>query len=296
MRALPWLAVLGAYVAVALIFTPGDAPPQVPFLLERLRDEAGADVTAIVLAVPAALSFALAAALARHWVPDPWATRGVLVAAVSPLAFALPTHTRPDAIAAALLIGGLLLALRARDEATRARSLGGAACLALAPWFGLVYALAAVPALVALVMWTSRRKRPMLAFLAVEVGAASAVALVGVEQPDRRPGGDPLSVLGDVLAGAPILALAFLGAALLVRSRMERVSRAIPARRDAEVAAALTGIMVLGLYLAAAFGPVGPGAGVPLAAALGAWGLQRAPRIGAVLALATVVLAVLSVG
>ena len=128
-----------------------------------------------------------------------------------------------------------------RDEAARGRSLGGAACLALAPWFGLVYALAAVPTLVALVMWTSRRKRPLLAFLAVEVGAASAVALAGVAQPDARTEVDPLGVLVDVLGGAPILALAFVGAALLVRSRVERVSRAIPARRDAEVAAALTG-------------------------------------------------------
>ena len=121
------------------------------------------------------------------------------------------------------------------------------------------------------------------------------MALAGVEQPDGRGTVDPLGVLADVLAGAPVLVLAFLGAALLVRSRHEQVSRAIPARRDAEVAAALTSIMVLALFAAAAAGPVGPGAGVPLAAALGAWGLQRAPRLGVALAVATVALAVLNV-
>ncbi len=290
MRLVPWFAVLAAYVAVALLLSPGDAPPQVPLLLERLRDETSADVTAVVLCVPAALAFAFAAALARRWVPDPWATRGVLLAALSAIAFTLSGQTRPDAPAAALLLGGLLLALRTRDAATRRRTLGGAACLALAPWFGLPYALAAAPALAALVMWTWRRRRPLLAFLAVEIGGASAVALAGVEQPVSDGRGDLVPLLT-----APVLLLAPVGVALLIRSRREHVSRAIPARRDAEVAAAMATIMAGALWVGAALGPVGYGAGVPFAAALGAWGLQRAPRAGYLVGALTLVLTVLNV-
>ena len=82
------------------------------------------------------------------------------------------------------------------------------------------------------------------------------------------PKGTASSAIGrvvvDVLRWAPLLALAFLGAYLLLRSRRERVSRAIPARRDAEVAAALAGLMLLTLWTVAAFGSLGPGAGVPL--------------------------------
>ena len=295
MRAVTWFAVLAVDVAVAVLLAPGHPPPQVPFLLQRLREHTSADATAVLLCIPAALAFALAAALARRWVPDPWATRGVLLAAVSEPALELSGHARPDAPAAALLLGGVLLALATRDEARRARTLGSATCLALAPWFALPYALAAAPALAALTMWTWRRRRPLLAFLAVEIGAASAVALVGVDQPDGRGQSTVIDVLVDTLKGAPVLALAFLGAALLVRSRREKVSLAIPARRDGEVAAALTGVMILALWAGASFGPIGPGAGVPFAAALGAWGLQRAPRVGYALGALTVVLAVLNV-
>lgn len=290
MRVLPWLAMLAAYVAVALLVGPGEAPPQVPLLLQRLRDETSPDVAAVILCGPAALAFALAAALARRWVPDPWATRSVFLTALSTVAFGLSGRAGPDAPAAALLLGGLLLALRTRDAATRRRTLGGAACLALAPWFGLPYALAAVPALAALVMWTWRQRRPLLAFLAVEIGGASAVALAGVKQPVADGRGDLA-----LLLTAPILLLAPVGVLLLVRSRRAHLSRAIPARRDAEVAAGLTTIMAAALWAGAAVGPIGPGAGVPFAAALGAWGLQRAPIPGYALGLLTVVLSVLNV-
>jgi hypothetical protein len=290
---LPWIAVFVAYVVAALTLDAFDPAAQTPFLLQRLRDDGGRELTAVVLAVPAALAFAFAAALARRWVPDPWATRGVLLVALSPLGFALTSGARPDAPAAALLLGGVLLALRAREHATRRRALGSAACLCLAPWFGLAYAWAAAPVLAALVSWTLRRGRPLLAFLAVEVAGATAVALPGVDQPEGHRATDgPLDVLVDVLRWAPVLALAFVAAYLLLRSRHERISQAIPTRRDAEVAAALAGVMILVLWAVAAFGPVGPGAGVPLAAAYAAWGLRRLPRVGALLGLATLGLTV----
>ncbi|MEA2124011.1 MAG: hypothetical protein QOI80_793 [Solirubrobacteraceae bacterium] len=293
---LPWIAVLVAYVAAALTLSAWDPSPQTPFLLQRLRDDGGRELTAVVLAVPAVLAFAFAAALARRWVPDPWATRGVLVVALSPLGFALTSGARPDGPAAALLAGGLLLALQAREHATRGRALGSAACLSLAPWFGVAYAFAAAPVLAALVSWTSRRGRPLLAFLSLEIAGATTVALAGIDQPDGRAAthGDGAvrvgRVLVDTLRWAPLLLLAFGGAYLLLRSRREKVSRAIPTRRDAEVAAALAGVMILALWGVAAFGTVGPGAGVPLAAAYAAWGLRRTPRLGFVLGLATLTL------
>ena len=288
---LPWLAVLALYVVAGLTLGAWDPAPQTPFLLQRLRDDGGRELTAVVLSVPAALAFAFAAAIARRWVPEPWATRGVLVVALSPLGFALTSGARPDAFAAALLAGGVVLALRARDHATRPRVMGAAACLSLAPWFGLVYAFAAVPPFGALLSWTLRRGRPLLAFLALEVAAATAVALAGVDRPrGHRAAADPGAVLWDVLRASPFLVLAFAGGYLLVRSRRELVSRAIPARRDAEVAGALVGAMILVLWAVAGFGPVGPGAGVPFAAALSAWGLRRFPRTGALLALLTLAL------
>jgi hypothetical protein len=290
---LAWLAVFALYVAGALTLGAWDPSPQTPFLLQRLRDDGGRELTAAVLAVPAVLSFALAAALARRWVPDPWATRGTLLVALSPLGFALTSGARPDAFAAALLTGGIHLTLLARDHPTRARTLGGAACLSLAPWFGVAYAIAAVPAFLALLSWTSRRGPRLWAFLELEIAGATTVALAGIDGPDGRRASDgPLDVLTHVLRWAPVLLLAFAGAYLLLRSRRERVSRAIPSRRDAEVAAALVGVTILALWGVASFGPVGAGAGVPFAAAYAAWGLRRFPVIATGLGLATVFLTV----
>jgi hypothetical protein len=299
---LVWLAVLAAYLAAVVVFGAWDPAPQTPLLLQRLRDDAGREATSLILAVPAALAFALAAALARRWVPDPWATRGALLVALSPLGFALGSGARPDAPAAALLLGGLLLALRVRDRATASRALGSAACLSSSAFLGLGYGIAAAPVLLALFSWTSRRGRPLLAFLTLEVAGATAVALARVDQPSGRAAtpGHGIARLGGVLVHvvrwAPVLGLALLGAFLLVRSRREHVSRAVRARRDAEVAAALAGVMILALWAIAAFGPLGAGAGVPLAAALAGWGLQRAPRIGAALGALTLGLTVWSAG
>ncbi len=290
--AAPWLAVVAVYSAAVLVLGASDPAPQVPALLEGLRDAAGTRAVELVLAAAMALAFGLGAALARRWVPDPWATRGVLAVALSPLGFAASAGVGGGAIAAALLAGGLLLALRVRDQPSRPSALGAAACLALVPWFGLASAAAAVPVLGALVNWSYRRGRPLLGLLELEIAGASVVALLGAEQPGgrARPGtfaGLLVDRGAGVLRWAPVLALAFLGAYLLVRSRQERLSRAIPARRDAELAAALTGLALLGATGAAAFGAVAAAPGLPLAGALAAWGLRRAPRLGALLGLLT---------
>ena len=96
-----------------------------------------------------------------------------------------------------------------------------------------------------------------------------------------------------------MLALAFFGAWLLWRSRRERVAAVIPERREAERAAELLLGVCAAQWVVAAFaldaltGPWFPGlplAGLlPAAAALAAWGLRHAPRIGAALGALTLI-------
>ncbi len=288
----PWLAVLALYAAAVLLLGAADPSPQVPPLLERLQDATSPRAVELVLAAAMALAFGLGAALARRWVPEPWATRGVLMIALSPLGFAASAGVGGGAAAAALLAAGLVLTLRVHDHPTRGAALGAAACLALVPWFGLAYAAPAVVVLAALVSWTYRRKRPLLGLLELELAGLSVVALLGADQPGGRSRpGTLAAVLVDretgILRWAPALGLAGVGAYLLVRSRQERVSKAIPARRDGEVAAALACLALLGALGAAALGSVSAAAALPPAAALGAWGLQRAPRAGGLLSALT---------
>jgi hypothetical protein len=111
-----------------------------------------------------------------------------------------------------------------------------------------------------------------------------------------------LSPSAGLLRWAPVLALAFVGAWLLWRSRREHVAAAIPARREAERAAALLAATVVAQWLVAAFthddvdGWWFPGlpmlAAVPALAALSAWGMRHARVVGAVLAALTLVLSV----
>lgn len=285
-RAASWLALLAVYAVAQLALGAGDRDLQSPRLVELVRDAVGEDGARLVLAAAAAGAFAAAAALARVWVPEPWATRAVLVAAVSPAGFALSASSA--APAAALLGAGTLLALRTRDHPTRARTLGGGACLALAPWFGTAFAAPAAVALAALVHWTYRRGRRLYAFLALECAGATAVVLAGVElSRATAPTRGAQGVL-ETIWFAPVTVLGAATLLLLARSRRERVSRAIPARRDAEVGAAVTALALLVLLAAAAIEPVAPEAGVPAAGALAAWAMRAFPRAAAVAAVATV--------
>jgi hypothetical protein len=100
-----------------------------------------------------------------------------------------------------------------------------------------------------------------------------------------------------LLRWAPVLGLAWWATWLLWRSRRDGLARALPARRDAEVAAGLAVAVCAGAMVLVVLGPRGlDGAGfpaVPFAAALPAagalcgWGLRRAHRAGAVLAALT---------
>ena len=99
-----------------------------------------------------------------------------------------------------------------------------------------------------------------------------------------------------------MLALAFLGAWLLWRSRRERLARVVAEQRDAEHAAFLALAVCAAQLAVAAFisrsleGPWFPGtqlvAALPCAVPLVAWGLRRAPRAGLALGALTLAMSV----
>lgn len=280
-RASGWLLLGALFAAAQLVLDPVVASAQAP----RLLDVVTGDARTVVLSACAALTFAFAASLARQVVPDPWAWRASAVVALSPAGFELAGSTAaPPAL---LLTAGLLGALRTRDHPTRRRTLAGAACLAVAPWFGLAYALPAAGLLVALAYWAFRRGQRLYAFLALEFGGASAVTLGGVEISQASGAAHDIDRIAELLLAAPVLLLGAVSVALVVRTRRDRLSAVIPAWRDAEVAVALTVLAVGATGLAAALEPVGPEAAVGAASALTALALRGLPRLGAAFALAT---------
>jgi hypothetical protein len=294
-----------------------------PLLLAPAYALAGPTGVELFLAAIAALAFVLAAALARRLVPEPWATAAPVVCALSPPVLAYATAVSPELPAGALLAGACLLALKLRDRPRRRTALGCGALLAPLPWLGLKFvAPGAVVALV-LVRWLLRRERQLAALLGIEVVLASAVTYVTVSDRlfdgftpyAALPAGvspTGASSLGDYLARgdrlvsvwldrdvgllrwAPFFALAFLAVWLLWRSRRERLARALPDVVDLQVAGgllvAVAGAQVLvAAFLAPTLFPAAPPgrelvAALPIAAALTAWGLRHAPRVGAVLA------------
>jgi hypothetical protein len=275
-----------------------------------------------------ALAFVLAVGLARRLVPDPWATRAVLVAGLSPPALAGATTVGPAPAGAALLTAAVLLALRVRDDPRLGPAGRAAALIALLPWLAVRLLAPGVVIVVALGRWLRRRERGLTGLVAFEIILTSAVVLITVNErlfgglvpsavrPDEAPGGAAgvhdagellarvprlLGVLIDRDAGllrwAPFLALAGVSLALLVRSRRDRVARALPQRIDVEVTAVLlAAVVAAGLAAAALAAPRLQGAWLvrgdvlavlPVAGALAAWGARHAPRTAASLALLT---------
>jgi hypothetical protein len=202
---------------------------------------------------------------------------------------------------------------------------GGALLLAALPWLGWTFVAAGAVVGWALVVWTLRARRRLAAFVAGEALVGSLVFYATIN--DRFYGGItpraagtaalPEVPLGYVerlprLAGlwldrdvgllrwAPLVALVFLAAWLLYRSRRDQLARVAPARREAEACAALAlGIVAAQVFVVALLaagglrGSMFPGvplvAALPAAAALSAWALRHVPRLVA-LALAVLTL------
>jgi hypothetical protein len=284
----------------------------------------------LLLAAITALGVVLAAALGRRLVPEPWATAGALAVGLSPPALIAATAIAPEAAGATLLAGAAVLALRIRDDPRPVTAFWCALLLALAPW--LAVKLAAPGAIVALAMarWLRRRARGLAGFVALEVVVFGAVLYVsvngrlyggltpyaGLPEPgatgaasvadhlERWPRLLGLWIDRDVglVRWAPVALLALGGVVLLARSRRERLVRVVPDQVHVEVVAGFLALVSATVVLVATFlaptiaGPWFPGHELvpawPFAAALAAWTLRRAPRLGRALALLSAIASV----
>jgi hypothetical protein len=281
------------------------------------------------LAAIGALAFVLAALLARRLVPEPWASGAALVAGLSAPALAYGGAVMPELAASALLAGAALCALSLRHETHAWAALGGAAMLAALPWLGPQFLVPALPVAWVLVRWARRARRRFVGLVAAEVMVASLIFYLSIDDvlyggftpyAAKLGGGSPtgadslLDYAGRVprlitlwldprfglLRWAPFFALAFYAIWLLRRSRREHLARALPSVAEAEVAAGLMLAVCAAVLLVAAFaapgteGPWFPARhlipALPFAAALAAWGLRRAPRVGAALGAVTLLL------
>jgi hypothetical protein len=281
----------------------------------------GARAVELAIAVLVALAFTLAAALARRVVPEPWASGGVLVAGLSPPALAAATTVSPEPVAAALLAGASLCAVKVREQARLRYACGAGLMLGLLPWLDPALTVAGLPAAVCLVRWTLAERRRLLALITAELllgslvfyvrlnetlyggplpsaaGAARAEDAGGVAERAPNLLGLWLDPAAGLLRWAPVLLLAFVGLWWLWRTRRDRLARAVPQLRELELAAGLcAGALAVQLLVAAFLAPTMFGswfparhliAVLPLAIPLVAWGLRHAPRTGGVLSVLT---------
>ncbi|MEA2309404.1 MAG: hypothetical protein QOI65_1690 [Thermoleophilaceae bacterium] len=292
-----------------------------PALIAPAYAAGGAKAVEVLLAAIAALGVALAYRLALRVVPDPWALGAALAVGLSPPMLAYSTAVSPELTAATALAGAALLALRFADRPTRPAVLLCFALLAALPWLGIRFAPAGIVVAGYAYAAVRRSGRRLLALAGIEVVAFATAAYVGVNtrlyggpSPESAggPGTDAHSVADyarrtyrlaalwidrdfGLLRWAPVLALALVGAWLLVRERRRGLARAIPTLKAQEAAAGMCALacgvqIVVATFLAPTmFGFWFPGrhlvAVLPLAIPLVALGLRRIPRAGVALAL-----------
>jgi hypothetical protein len=134
-----------------------------------------------------ALAVVLAVRLARHVVPDPWATGGALAVGLSPPVLVGATTVGPAGPGAALLAGGMLLALAVREQPRVGWTLGCALCVAVLPWLGVSLLFPGAVVALLLARWLRRRQRALAGFVGLEVVLTSAVVFITVN--DRVFGG-----------------------------------------------------------------------------------------------------------
>jgi hypothetical protein len=297
-----------------------------PLLIAPAWAAGGETAVELFLAAIAALAVVLAYLLALRAVPDPWALGATLAVAASPPMLAYSTAVHPDLAAAAALAGAALLALAMDEHPSRRASFACFFLLSTLPWLGLSFAPAGI-VIGAFALGALRRAgRRWVTLVSLEIPAVSVAVFLSVN--DNLYGGPSphsaelggetgtgaefpggyidrayrlVALLIDREAGllrwAPVLALALLGAWLLLRERQGRLARAIPALRREERAVTICALAVGAQFVVAAFlaptmfGFWFPGrhlvAALPLAVPLVALGLRRAPRVGAALALLT---------
>jgi hypothetical protein len=299
-----------------------------PILLVPAYAAGGEKAAELFCAALAALAFVLAAALARRLVPEPWATAGPLVAGLSLPALGYAAAVMPELSAGALLAGAALLALALRERPRIAMGAALGLCVALLPWLGVAFLPAGLLIGAVAARWLVVRRAGLAALIGAEVVFTSLVVFVEIDDklfggptPYSALAGGAGDATGagslgahaarayrlvallidrdyGLLRWAPFLALALFAAWLLWRAWRENLGRAVPEHREAQAAGGLlAGACAAQLAVAAFLAPTMYGewfpgrqliAVLPLAAALCAWGLRHAPRVGAVLAAVTI--------
>jgi hypothetical protein len=297
-----------------------------PLLIAPAYALGGTALVQVWLAALVALGFAFAAAIARRIVPDPWATASALMVGLSPPVVAAATRISPEAVGGTALAAAVLGALRVREQPRPRSALGAAAAIATMPWLAIGLVPVAVGSAAALARWLRRRRRGFAALVSMELVLFSAVLFVTLTDrlyggltpyaPTLAPhGGTGVHSVGDllgrwprlvgwwldrddgILRWAPVAALGFVAVWLLWRSRRDRLAVALADQVHVEVVAGFLAALcatqlVVATFLAPALhGPWAPGRLLlpvaPVGAALAAWGLRFAPRLGAALAALT---------
>lgn len=324
-------------------FYDGELRPNADLVNGRLLDPQGMAFPALVapayalggrlavelfLAAIAALGFAVAAALGRRLVPDPWATGSALAVGLSPPAVLAATTISPAMTCGALIAGAALLALRVRDDSHGGPAIACSLLLAPVVWLSPIAAVPAAVVAAALFRWLRRRRRAWTGIAAIEIMLISLVVFVSVNgrlyggfTPYSASGGSgpPTGIDGvadvvdrlprlaaiwldpsfGLLVYAPFLGLGFASLWLLRRSRRDRLARAFPGEVDVEVtagflAAICAAAAVAAIVLLPSLGGRVPGEAVavalPCAAGLCAWAFRRWVRVGIALALIGVAL------
>jgi hypothetical protein len=293
-----------------------------PLLILPARTLAGQHGVELFLAAIAALAVVLGYRLALHVVPDPWAIGGAVLAGASPPLLAYGTAVYPELTAAAALAGAALLAVRLDTHPRSRPAFGCFALLSLLPWLGMQFVVPGIVVgyFAGRALWRARRRT--LAVGSIELSLFSLALYVGINEalyggptPASAEGAGPSAtdaafpggylerlprlagLLVDpedgLLRWAPAFALALAGGWWLWRSHRDGLARAVPQLREIELtgdlcaAVLLAQVAVAALLTSSAFGPWFPGRhllpALPLAIPLVAWGLRRAPRLGAAL-------------
>lgn len=294
-----------------------------PVLIAPAFALGGAKAVELLLAAIAALGGVLAYLLALRVVPDPWAIGATLAVTLSPPFLAYGSAVYPELVAATALAGAAFFALRLEEGITRRDAALCFILLGTLPWLGTKF----VPAGIVIgffafrTLWRARVRT--LALLTAELALFSAIFYVtlnealydgptpysadfeGETATDASfPGGylerayRLVALLIDrefgLLRWAPVFVLAGVGVWMLVRTRREKLARALPQHARAEATALICTLALVAQLLVAAFlaptmfGFWFPGrhllAGLLLAVPLVAWGMRRLPKTGAVLA------------
>jgi hypothetical protein len=298
-----------------------------PLLIAPAYAVAGAHGVELFLAAIAAIAVVLGYLLAVRVVPDPWAIGAALAVGLSAPFVAYGSAVYPELSAAAALAGAALLAARLEERVRRRTAFGCFALLGALPWLGTKFVPAGLVIGLFAIRSLTRGRRRTLAIGSVELALFSAALYVALNEalydgPTPYAADDEGETATDasfpggylersyrlvalftdrdygLLRWAPVFLLAFVGLWMLIRSRRDHLSRAVPDLRAGERLAVMCATALgLQLLVAALLAPTMFGfwfpprhllAALPLALPLVAWGLRRFPRTGTGLALLSV--------